>query len=141
MFESWKDAPKHICRGGDLRGIAYCCMPIKPCPLLIALQILGLSRDEYIRLKEEFGKKTKLGLGKETCFGSLVWCCKITKPCPFRDRALEEYNITPEEYMELKRELAEYIIKNSPLYRELKKTKSEEEVWKHIKSIKPLNFI
>ncbi|WP_456375182.1 methanogenesis marker 9 domain-containing protein, partial [Methanocaldococcus sp.] len=64
------------------------------------------------------GKRTKLGLGKNTCFGSLVWCCKITKPCPYRDYELAKNNITPDEYMELKKELAEEIIKNSPFFKE-----------------------
>ncbi|ENN96188.1 hypothetical protein J422_03528 [Methanocaldococcus villosus KIN24-T80] len=114
----WKNAPSHICRGGDLRGIAFCCPPVKPCPLLKALKILKLSPEEYVRIKEEFAKKTKLGLGENTCFGSLVWCCKITKPCPLRDYELRRNNISPEEYMMLKKLLAEEILKNSPLIKE-----------------------
>ncbi|WP_423793403.1 methanogenesis marker 9 domain-containing protein [Methanocaldococcus indicus] len=114
----WKDAPSHICRGGDLRGLAFCCPPIKYCPIHQALNILKLSPEEFIKLKEEFGKRSKLGLGKNTCFGSLVWCCKITKPCPYRDLELRKNNISPEEYMKLKKELAEYILKNSPWFKE-----------------------
>ncbi|MCQ6253524.1 methanogenesis marker 9 domain-containing protein [Methanocaldococcus sp.] len=114
----WENAPSHICRGGDLRGLAFCCPPIKYCPIHKALKILKLSPEEFIRIKEEFGKRTKLGLGKNTCFGSLVWCCKITKPCPYRDYELAKNNITPDEYMELKKELAEEIIKNSPFFKE-----------------------
>lgn len=118
MITIWKDAPSHICRGGDLRGLAFCCPPIKYCPIHQALNILKLSPEEFIKLKEEFGKRSKLGLGKNTCFGSLVWCCKITKPCPYRDLELRKNNISPEEYMKLKKELAEYILKNSPWFKE-----------------------
>ncbi len=110
--------PSHICRGGDLRGLAFCCPPLKYCPIHDALKVLKMSPEEYIKLKEEFGKKTKLGLGRNTCFGSLVWCCKITKPCPFRDYELQLNNISPEEYMKLKMELAEYILKNSQWFKE-----------------------
>ena len=25
---TWEDAPSHICRGGDIRGLAFCCPPM-----------------------------------------------------------------------------------------------------------------
>ncbi|MBP8707064.1 MAG: methanogenesis marker 9 domain-containing protein, partial [Methanobrevibacter sp.] len=25
---TWEDAPSHICRGGDKRGLAFCCPPV-----------------------------------------------------------------------------------------------------------------
>jgi putative methanogenesis marker domain 9 len=113
-----EDAPKHICRGGDPRGLAFCCPPIKPCPIHKVLSYLGLSSDEFTKLKLDFASKTKLKYGSNTCFGSLVWCCKIMKPCYLRDSELLRYGISPEEYMSLKKELSEYIIKNSPLFKE-----------------------
>ncbi len=122
----WENAPSHICRGGDLRGLAYCCPPIKGCPIHKALNILQITPEKFIKIKEDFGKKTKLGLGKNTCFGSLVWCCKITKPCPYRDREMEKYGISKEEYMRLKKELSYEILKNSPIFDKLK----TEEVFK-----------
>jgi len=30
----WYNCPKHICSGGDLRGLAFCCPPVKHCPVL-----------------------------------------------------------------------------------------------------------
>jgi len=30
----WYNAPKQLCRGGDVRALTFCCMPVKDCPLL-----------------------------------------------------------------------------------------------------------
>jgi len=106
----WDDAPSHVCRGGDKRALAFCCPPIKPCPILYALEDAGLTPEEYVNIKEEFAKKTRLGEGEGTCFGSLVWCCKPSKPCPFRDMVLKRINMTVDEYMELKKQLAEKLV-------------------------------
>lgn len=114
----WENAPSHICRGGDLRGLAFCCPPVKGCPIHNALKMLKMDIQEFIEIKNDFGKKTKLGKGKNTCFGSLVWCCKISKPCPFRDEALLSSGISREEYMELKKKLSEEILKKSKFFKE-----------------------
>ncbi|AXI24772.1 methanogenesis marker 9 domain-containing protein [Methanofervidicoccus sp. A16] len=114
----WKDAPSHICRGGDLRGLAFCCPPIKNCPIHDALEVLKMTPEEYIKIKEEFGKKTRLGEGKGTCFNSLVWCCKISKPCPLRDMVLRSIGMSKEEYMELKKKLSQEILRRSRFFRE-----------------------
>ncbi|MDI3484457.1 MAG: hypothetical protein PWQ74_1044 [Methanobacteriaceae archaeon] len=106
----WDDAPSHVCRGGDKRALAFCCPPIKPCPILYALEDAGLTPEEYIAIKEEFAKRTRLGEGEGTCFGSLVWCCKPSKPCPFRDMVMKRINMTIDEYMELKKELAKKLV-------------------------------
>ena len=58
---TWEDAPSHICRGGDKRGLAFCCPPVKPCPILNALDEVNLTPQEYIDIKTEFAKETKLG--------------------------------------------------------------------------------
>jgi TIM-barrel protein len=102
----WYNAPKHICAGGDLRGLAYCCMPVKDCPLQYVLKRAGITKEEYVRIKESF-KETKLGAGPDTCFGSMVWCCKITRPCPWRDSTLQDLSFSDVEYMQLKKQLAE----------------------------------
>ncbi|MGA3198104.1 MAG: methanogenesis marker 9 domain-containing protein [Halobacteriota archaeon] len=102
----WYNAPKHICAGGDLRGLAYCCMPVKECPLRYVLKRAGISQEEYVQIKESFNN-TKLGAGPDTCFGSMVWCCKITRPCPWRDGSLQDLGISDVEYMQLKKQLAE----------------------------------
>jgi len=107
----WYNGPKHVCRGeGDLRGLAFCCMPVKPCPVHSNVKKIGLSPKEFADVKMEFAKGTPLEYGDSTCFGSLVWCCKITKMCPLRDGVLEMIGLSDADYMELKRELADYIL-------------------------------
>lgn len=107
----WYNAPKHVCRGeGDLRGLAFCCLPVKPCPVHSNIKKIGLSAKEFADIKMEFAKGTPLEYGDSTCFGSLVWCCKITKMCPLRDGVLETIGLPDAEYMKLKRELADYIL-------------------------------
>jgi TIM-barrel protein len=107
----WYNAPKHVCRGeGDLRGLAFCCLPVKPCPVHSNVKKIGLSPKEFADVKMEFAKGTPLEYGDSTCFGSLVWCCKITKMCPLRDGVLEMIGLSDADYMELKRELADYIL-------------------------------
>ena len=91
---TWEDAPSHICRGGDIRGLAFCCPPVKPCPVLNALQQVNLTPQEFIDIKVQFGKETRLGEGAGTCFGSLVWCCKPSKPCPLRDMTLRNMGMS-----------------------------------------------
>ncbi len=107
---SWEDAPSHICRGGDKRGLAFCCPPVKPCPIMGTLEEVGLTPEEYIEIKNKFAKETRLGEGAGTCFGSLVWCCKPSKPCPLRDMTLKNINMTHDEYLDLKKQLAENLV-------------------------------
>ena len=85
-------------------------MPVKNCPLLPTLKSLGFSREDYIRIKEEEVKNTPLDTGKNTCFGSLSWCCKDSSPCVFRDMTLRQAGLPNKEYMRLKRELSEKVI-------------------------------
>lgn len=107
---TWENAPSHICRGGDKRGLAFCCPPVKPCPILGALEEVKLTPQEYIDIKNKFAKETRLGQGAGTCFGSLVWCCKPSKPCPLRDMTLKNINMTHDEYLDLKKQLAEELV-------------------------------
>lgn len=107
---TWEDAPSHICRGGDKRGLAFCCPPVKPCPILNALDEVNLTPQEYIDIKTEFAKETKLGEGTGTCFGSLVWCCKPSKPCLLRDITLKNIGMTHDEYLDLKKELSDKLV-------------------------------
>ena len=107
---TWEDAPSHICRGGDKRGLAFFCPPVKPCPILNALDEVNLTPQEYIDIKTEFAKETKLGEGTGTCFGSLVWCCKPSKPCPLRDITLKNIGMTHDEYLDLKKELSDKLV-------------------------------
>jgi tRNA-dihydrouridine synthase B len=106
----WYNSPKQLCRGGDIRALAFCCMPVKSCPLIPTLDNLGLARDEYIRLKESAVKDTPLETGKNTCFGSLSWCCKDSSPCVFRDMTIMQAGLSNKEYMRLKRQLSERLV-------------------------------
>ena len=84
--------------------------PVKPCPILNALDEVNLTPQEYIDIKTEFAKETKLGEGTGTCFGSLVWCCKPSKPCPLRDITLKNIGMTHDEYLDLKKELSDKLV-------------------------------
>ena len=106
----WYNAPKHICGGGDLRALAFCCLPVKPCALHGALKQVGLSAEEFMKIKTDFARKTPIEYGEGTCFGSMTWCCKITKPCFLRDSALESTGLSDVEYMGIKKRLSEYIL-------------------------------
>ncbi|MDV0445506.1 Dihydroorotate dehydrogenase [Methanimicrococcus sp. At1] len=107
----WYNAPKHICKRGDNRGLAFCCPPVKYCSLLKKIESVGFTPEEFIQLKQESVRGTPLEGGKDTCFGSLVWCCKGTKPCFYRDGTLSQLGISMEEYMTMKKELSEKILR------------------------------
>lgn len=107
----WYNAPKQLCRGGDLRSLTFCCMPVKQCPLLPTLDSIGMSRQEYLAAKEELVKGTKTAEGSHTCFGSLAWCCKSSTPCMFRDMTLKAIPLSKSEYMAEKRVLAKELMK------------------------------
>ncbi|HNW37945.1 MAG TPA: methanogenesis marker 9 domain-containing protein [Methanosarcina vacuolata] len=106
----WYNAPKHVCSEGDFRGLAFCCLPVKPCPVHEKFQKLGYTAEEFARTKFDFAKGTMLEYGEDTCFGSLVWCCKITKPCWIRDGVLNTIGLSDSEYMKLKKQLADYVL-------------------------------
>jgi putative methanogenesis marker domain 9 len=110
MEEGWYNSPKQLCRGGDIRALAFCCMPVKECPLIPTLSRIDLPKEDYIRLKLDTVKGTPLEEGKQTCFGSLAWCCKTSSPCMFRDMTLKQQNISKKEYMRMKRELSDTIM-------------------------------
>jgi tRNA-dihydrouridine synthase B len=108
--EGWYNAPKQLCRGGDIRALTFCCMPVKECPLLPTLTRIGISKERYIQMKQGAVKGTPLDTGQQTCFGSLAWCCKTSSPCMFRDMTLKQTGISKKEYMRLKRELSDTLM-------------------------------
>ena len=110
-LSGWCNAPKHICAGGDLRGLAYCCPPVKHCAVLGALKKAGMTPDEFVERKLRLARGTPLEKGEGTCFGSLVWCCKITKPCYLRDAVLTRMGLSEKEYMRLKKRLSEDLLR------------------------------
>lgn len=107
----WYNSPKQLCRGGDLRSLTFCCMPVKNCPLIPTLNKVGMTREEYMAIKQESVQGTPLAEGKQTCFGSLSWCCKDTSPCMFRDLTIRQLSLSSKDYMRLKRELAGKLMK------------------------------
>lgn len=107
----WYNSPKQLCRGGDIRSLAFCCMPVKRCPLIPFLDKIGVTPKEYHDYKVESVAGTKLSPGESTCFGSLAWCCKSSTPCMFRDLSLKREQLSHREYMRSKRRLSEQIMK------------------------------
>jgi TIM-barrel protein len=110
MEEGWYNSPKQLCRGGDIRALTFCCMPVKECPLLPTLSRINMPKEEYIQMKLESVKGSALQEGNQTCFGSLAWCCKTSSPCMFRDMTLKQVGLSKKEYMRLKRELSDTIM-------------------------------
>jgi tRNA-dihydrouridine synthase B len=110
MDEGWYNSPKQLCRGGDIRALTFCCMPVKDCPLLPTLSRINMPKEAYIQMKLESVKGSALQEGNQTCFGSLAWCCKTSSPCMFRDMTLKQVGLSKKEYMRLKRELSDTIM-------------------------------
>jgi tRNA-dihydrouridine synthase B len=108
--QGWYNSPKQLCRGGDIRALTFCCMPVKDCPLIPTLKRIGITKEDFLKIKTEAVKNTPLVAGQHTCFGSLVWCCKISSPCMFRDMTIQQEGLTSKEYMRLKRELSDTIM-------------------------------
>jgi tRNA-dihydrouridine synthase B len=108
--QGWYNAPKQLCRGGDVRALTFCCMPVKDCPLLPLLNRIGMPRSEYVVLKQESVKNTPLEEGENTCFGSLSFCCKSSTPCMFRDITLFKIGLTKQDYMRYKHRLSDKIM-------------------------------
>ncbi len=106
----WYNAPKQLCRGGDLRALTFCCMPVKNCPLIPTLERAGITREEYMALKLDAVKDSPLEEGKQTCFGCLSWCCKDSSPCMFRDLTLRQIGVSNQDYMRMKHELSERLM-------------------------------
>ncbi len=106
----WYNSPKQLCRGGDLRALCFCCMPVKSCPLLPTLDRLAISPETYIALKQRLVSGTPLESGAQTCFGSLAYCCKASAPCMFREMTLSQAGLSSKEYMKCKRQLADGIM-------------------------------
>jgi TIM-barrel protein len=110
MEEGWYNSPKQLCRGGDIRALTFCCMPVKECPLLPTLSRIDMPKEAYIQMKMDTVKGSPLENGNQTCFGSLAWCCKTSSPCMFRDMTLKQLGLSKKEYMRLKHDLSDTIM-------------------------------
>jgi predicted metal-binding transcription factor (methanogenesis marker protein 9) len=69
-----------------------------------------MTAQEFTRLKLELVEGTLLEYGESTCFGSMAWCCKITKPCFLRDGVLEVVELSDVKFMQLKKWMAQEIL-------------------------------
>lgn len=120
----WKDAPVPICMFGDYRALSWCCKPGSSltfgfkCLRDEKLKEIGLSSEEFLKIKEEFSEKH----GWEsnfTCFGNFSYCCMRNGGCPRRDAGFEEkypdqtIEETKEKYYTFKKELANVILKTA----------------------------
>jgi len=119
----WKNAPIHICMDADYRGLTFCCKPGHSltfgfkCKRDEAIKELGISPEEFIKIKEEFSKDNDWD-SDLVCFGSISYCCMRRGGCPRRDPALEKSysDKTKEEYMKIyyekKKQLAKKILES-----------------------------
>ena len=116
-------APVPLCLGGDYRALTFCCKPgyslayVIKCKRDEILNELGMSAEEFIKIKEEFSEKNEWD-SEFVCFGSLSYCCMRRKGCSRRDIALlERYpNLNIEEimrtYFKKKKELSKKILES-----------------------------
>ena len=116
-----KLAPIPLCMGGDYRALTFCCKPgysltfAFKCKRDKKLSELGVSPEEFIKIKDEFSKENNWD-SEFVCFGSLSYCCMRRNGCSRRDIALlERYpNINLEDimrsYFKKKKELSKRIL-------------------------------
>jgi len=121
QIPGWNNAPIHICMDADYRGLTFCCKPGHSltfgfkCKRDLTLKELGLSPEEFIRIKEEFSKENNWD-SEVVCFGSISYCCMRRGGCPRRDIALSKRypNMPLEEIMKIyfqkKKELSKRIL-------------------------------
>ncbi|MHA1913135.1 MAG: methanogenesis marker 9 domain-containing protein [Promethearchaeota archaeon] len=132
-----KNAPVPVCMGGDYRALTFCCKPGHSltfgfkCMRDEKLEELGISAEEFIKIKEDFSKENDWE-SEVTCFGSISYCCMRRGGCPRRDVALaKRYPGMPiEEIMELyfqkKKELSRRILES------IKNQKGREKIKAYI---------
>lgn len=123
-LKGWKDAPVPICMGGDYRALTWCCKPGLPltfaakCKRDQKLKEIGMTSDEFIRIKEEFSEKHNWD-SDFTCYGSLSYCCMRQGGCFRRDPALlkrypgVEFPEILKTYYSLKKKLAQLLLKSA----------------------------
>ncbi len=123
----WKFAPVPICFGGDIRALAFCCHPgfnlthSAICQRRFALEKVGLSEAEYVKIKDDFSKKVNWE-DPRVCFKSLAYCCMRRDGCPnTRDFVLYElygdastpWEVIQKEYFSKKRLLSIELLKHA----------------------------
>jgi len=114
----WRGAPVPACLGGDERSLTFCCDPRSPfvgmplsCRRDELLEEIGLSKEEFVRIKDDFSKEHGWD-DPRVCFGSLSYCCMKRHGCMFRDAVLMELygENAYYEYFRRKKELSDRIL-------------------------------
>ena len=122
----WKNAPVPVCFGGDIRALTWCCHPAyaltfsSHCRRKEALDKIGMSEEEYVKIKDEFSKEFDLD-DDRVCFKSLSYCCMRRGGCPGeRDKVLIEkfgdgksWEDAMEKYFRIKKKLAIRILEKA----------------------------
>lgn len=131
----WEDCPVPVCFGGDPRALTFCCHPHYPltfsdhCSRDQLLKEVGLSVEEYIKIKEEFTKDADWE-DSRPCFKSLAYCCVRRRGCfGGRDVALaDRYGVSSEESM------SEYFLRKRALtIKLLRKARNKQLVEPYLK--------
>ncbi|MCK4884025.1 MAG: methanogenesis marker 9 domain-containing protein [Candidatus Diapherotrites archaeon] len=105
---SWENSPKHVCRGGSVSALAFCCHTSKICFARDAmLEKNHIGKSQFLALKHAFRNRMDKDADLAVCFGSLVFCCKPSRECVLRDRALQKINMSKKEYLEFKKKMGE----------------------------------
>jgi predicted metal-binding transcription factor (methanogenesis marker protein 9) len=123
----WSKAPVPACYGGDPRSLTFCCHPGYPltfsfkCRRDALLKEVGLTKDEFVKIKDEFAKKNNWN-DERVCFKNLSYCCMRRGGCPGgRDHVLKDlykkkgrnWDGILEQYFSRKRELSLLLLKAS----------------------------
>jgi predicted metal-binding transcription factor (methanogenesis marker protein 9) len=113
---SWRDLENipHLCEGGVLASIVFCCDPRKVrCPLIQkALNELGLTLDQYLSVVEKLGVPLQAFDG--TCHGNLAFCPSLTHISRDRDEFLYNKLWTVEMYLKYKFRILKTLLNNDP---------------------------
>jgi len=109
---SWKDlvGEPPLCKGGRLASIVFCCDPRrKYCPILEdALKMLGVSRDEFIRIMDEY--RIPIPEKDGTCFGNLAFCPSPEVPSRDREEGLLKIGWSLSRFLKYKFELLRKLV-------------------------------
>jgi len=99
-----------LCKGGRLASIVFCCDPKrKPCPIFEeALKMIGISRDDFIRVMDE--NKKHIPEKDGTCFGNLAFCPSPEVPSKDRDEALFKMGWSLSKFLKFKFDLLKNLV-------------------------------
>ncbi len=139
-LNGWENAPVPICFGGDIRALTWCCHPAyaltfsSHCQRKKALDKIGMSEEEYVKIKDAFSKEFDLD-DDRVCFKSLSYCCMRRGGCPGeRDKVLKDKFSKDKSFEEV---LGIYFrIKKLLAIRILEKAKNQELVKPYLEELK-----